>query len=121
LPGHRAQSVSRAIRRGRSASPGRYGSADVLALDDISMLVVGDDDVLIHVHAAGVGPDAWHLMTGLPYMVRLMGNGLRKPKSPVPGWDVAGSVEAVGIDPSRHRLRLPTKADAPDDAPAGDR
>jgi NADPH:quinone reductase-like Zn-dependent oxidoreductase len=76
----------------------RYGSADVLALNDITMPVVGDDEVLIRVHAAGVGPDVWHLMTGLPYLVRLMGVGLRKPKTRVVGRDVAGSVEAVGKD-----------------------
>ena len=76
----------------------RYGSADVLALDDIAMPAVGDDEVLIRVRAAGVGPDVWHLMTGRPYFVRLMGFGLRKPKARVVGRDVAGSVEAVGKD-----------------------
>jgi NADPH:quinone reductase-like Zn-dependent oxidoreductase len=79
----------------------RYGSADVLVLDDIALPVVGDDEILIRVHAAGVGPDVWHLMTGLPYFVRLMGFGLRKPKSRVLGWDGAGSVEAVGKDVSQ--------------------
>ena len=76
----------------------RYGSADVLVLDDVAMPVVGDDEVLIRVRAAGVGPDVWHLMTGLPYFVRLMGLGLRKPKARIPGWDVAASVETVGKD-----------------------
>ena len=76
----------------------RYGSADVLALADIDRPAVGDDDVLIRVRAAGVGPDVWHLMTGRPYFVRLMGVGLRKPKARVVGRDVAGSVEAVGKD-----------------------
>ena len=75
-----------------------YGSADVLELDDIVMPVVANDEVLIRVHAAGVGPDVWHLMTGSPYLVRLMGVGLRKPKSRVLGRDVAGSVEEVGRD-----------------------
>jgi NADPH:quinone reductase-like Zn-dependent oxidoreductase len=74
----------------------RYGSADVLTLDDIDKPAVGDDEVLIRVRAAGVGPDVWHLMTGRPYFVRLMGFGLRKPKARVVGRDVAGSVEAVG-------------------------
>jgi NADPH:quinone reductase-like Zn-dependent oxidoreductase len=74
----------------------RYGSADVLALDDIAVPVAGDDEVLIRVRAAGIGPDVWHLMTGRPYLVRLMGVGLRKPKARVVGRDVAGSVEAVG-------------------------
>ena len=74
----------------------RYGSADVLALADIAMPVAADDEVLIRVRAAGVGPDVWHLLTGLPYLVRLMGFGLRRPKSAVVGRDVAGTVEAVG-------------------------
>jgi NADPH:quinone reductase-like Zn-dependent oxidoreductase len=43
---------------------------DALALDDIDVADVGDDDVLIRVRAAGVGPDVWHLMTGRPYLVR---------------------------------------------------
>ena len=43
----------------------RYGSADVLALNDIAVPVVGDDEVLLRVRAAAAGPDVWHLMTGL--------------------------------------------------------
>jgi NADPH:quinone reductase-like Zn-dependent oxidoreductase len=82
----------------KAMTQARYGSAGVLALDDIAVPVVGDEEVLIRVHAAGVGPDVWHLMTGLPYFVRLMGFGLRKPKNRVPGRDVAGTVEAVGRD-----------------------
>jgi NADPH:quinone reductase-like Zn-dependent oxidoreductase len=81
----------------------RYGSADVLTLGDIDKPALGDDEVLIRVRAAGVGPDVWHLMTGRPYIVRLMGVGLRRPKSRVVGRDVAGSVEAVGADVTRFR------------------
>jgi NADPH:quinone reductase-like Zn-dependent oxidoreductase len=76
----------------------RYGSADVLAVDDIDKPAVGDGEVLVRIRAAGVGPDVWHLMTGRPYFVRLMGFGLRKPKNRVVGRDLAGSVEAVGGD-----------------------
>ena len=72
-----------------------YGSADVLELKDIDIPVVGDADVLIRVHAAGCGPDVWHLMTGMPYMARLA-VGFRRPKVGVRGWDVAGTVEAIG-------------------------
>ena len=74
----------------------RYGSADALGLNDIAMPVARADEVLIRVRAAGVGPEVWHLMTGRPYLVRLMGFGLRKPRVHVVGRDVAGSVEAVG-------------------------
>lgn len=73
-----------------------YGSADVLELRDIEQPVVGAEDVLLQVHAAGVDPGVWHLMTGLPYLVRVIGYGLRKPKVGVRGRDVAGRVEAVG-------------------------
>jgi len=58
--------------------------------------VVGDDDVLVQVRAAGVEIGIWHVMTGMPYLLRVMGFGLRKPKVPVRGRDVAGIVEAVG-------------------------
>ena len=60
-----------------------YGSANVLVLNDIDMPVVGGDEVLLRVHAAGVGPDVWHSMTGRLYLVRLMGGGLRKLKTHV--------------------------------------
>jgi len=79
----------------------RYGSADVLALDDIAVPVAGDDEVLIRVRAAGVGPDVWHLLTGRPYLVRLIGFGLRRPKTRVVGWDVAGTVDVVGTGVTR--------------------
>ena len=72
-----------------------YGSADVLELRVIDDPVIGEKDVLLRVHAAGCGPDVWHLMTGLPYMARLS-IGLRAPKVRVRGWDVAGTVESVG-------------------------
>jgi NADPH:quinone reductase-like Zn-dependent oxidoreductase len=72
-----------------------YGSADVLALREVDDPVVGDDDVLVRVHAAGCGPDVWHLMTGLPYFVRAM-PGFRTVHTRVPGQDFAGRVEAVG-------------------------
>jgi len=75
----------------------RYGSAaEVLALDEVEVPVAGDDEVLIRVRAAGVGPDVWHLLTGRPYLVRLIGFGLRRPKTRVVGWDVAGTVDVVG-------------------------
>jgi NADPH:quinone reductase-like Zn-dependent oxidoreductase len=74
-----------------------YGTTgDVLELRDVVQPVVGPDDVLVRVRAAGVDPGVWHLMAGLPYLVRLMGYGLRRPKKGVRGMDVAGRVEAVG-------------------------
>ena len=73
----------------------RYGSADVLEFRDIEEPAVGENDVLVRVHAAGCGPDVWHLMTGMPYMARLA-IGFRRPKIRVRGWDVSGTVETVG-------------------------
>jgi len=74
----------------------KYGSADILELRDIDKPVVKADEVLVRVHAAGVDPGVWHLMTGLPYLVRIMGYGLRAPKVRIRGRDVAGRVEAIG-------------------------
>jgi NADPH:quinone reductase-like Zn-dependent oxidoreductase len=78
-----------------------YGSPDVLQLKDIDKPEITDDEVLVRVHAAGVGRDVWHIMTGLPYPIRLAGYGLRAPKNPVLGSDVAGVVEAVGKNVTR--------------------
>ena len=75
----------------------RYGSADVLELRDIELPEVGEGEVLVRVRAAGAGPDVWHLMTGQPYMARPM-IGFRAPKQPIRGWDVAGTIEAVGAN-----------------------
>ena len=80
-----------------------YGSADVLELRDIDKPEIADGEVLLRVHAAGVDRGVWHLMTGLPYPIRLAGYGLRVPKTPVPGMDVAGVVEAVGRAVTRFR------------------
>jgi NADPH:quinone reductase-like Zn-dependent oxidoreductase len=78
-----------------------YGSAGVLELRDIDKPEIGDEEVLVRVRAAGVDQGVWHVMTGLPYPIRLAGYGLRAPKTPVLGADVAGVVEAVGKDVTR--------------------
>ena len=77
----------------------RYGEAeDVLRLEETGRPAIGDGEVLLRVHAAGVDRGVWHLMTGLPYAVRLAGYGVRAPKTRVRGREVAGRVEAVGKD-----------------------
>jgi NADPH:quinone reductase-like Zn-dependent oxidoreductase len=78
----------------------RYGTEpeEVLRLDRIDRPVIGEDEVLVRVAAAGVDRGTWHLMTGLPYAVRVAGYGIRAPKTAVPGLDVAGTVEMVGRD-----------------------
>ena len=75
----------------------RYGSPDVLELREIDKPVVTDNDVLVRVRAASVNPLDWHYMRGMPYIVRIKA-GLRKPKATRLGVDVAGQVEAVGIN-----------------------
>jgi NADPH:quinone reductase-like Zn-dependent oxidoreductase len=81
----------------------RYGSADVLEFQDIDEPTVGEDDVLVRVHAAGCGPDVWHLMTGMPYMARVA-IGLRHAQGARPrmgrGWNGRGR--------GRERHGLPT-------------
>jgi NADPH:quinone reductase-like Zn-dependent oxidoreductase len=80
-----------------------YGSADVLKFADIDRPVPKDGEVLIRVHAAGLHRGDWHVMTGLPYLIRLVvpSLGLRRPKVRVRGMDVAGTVEAVGSKVTR--------------------
>ncbi|GAA1531008.1 NAD(P)-dependent alcohol dehydrogenase [Kribbella lupini] len=72
-----------------------YGTADVLHPERIARPEISGSEVLVRVHAAGLDRGTWHLMTGTPYLLRLA-FGLRGPKNPVAGRDVAGTVEAVG-------------------------
>lgn len=79
----------------------RFGSADVLQLQMIERPSISDAEVLIEVHAAGVDRGTEHLMTGLPYLIRVAGYGVAKPKNRVPGLDVAGVVVEVGSEVTR--------------------
>jgi NADPH:quinone reductase-like Zn-dependent oxidoreductase len=79
----------------------RYGSPDDLELREIDRPTVKDDEVLVRVRAASLHPDVWHALRGVPYVLRIMGSGLRGPKNPVPGTDLAGVVEAVGGNVAR--------------------
>src|ERR671923_1365720 len=82
-----------------------YGSTEVLELRDIDKPVPTGDEVLVRVHAAGLDRGVWHVMTGLPYLIRVVVPtlGLRRPKVPVRGMDLAGRVEAVGHNVTRFR------------------
>jgi NADPH:quinone reductase-like Zn-dependent oxidoreductase len=83
----------------RAVVQAEYGSPrEVLSLAEVDRPVPGAGEVLVRVHAAGVDPGVWHLTAGLPYLVRVMGYGLRSPKTRVPGMDLAGRVEVVGSD-----------------------
>jgi NADPH:quinone reductase-like Zn-dependent oxidoreductase len=87
----------------RAVVQDEYGSTDVLRLSEIGRPEIGDDDVLVRVHAAGLHIGDWHLMTGRPYLMRVMGFGFRAPKARVRGMDVAGTVAAVGRNVTRLR------------------
>ena len=80
-----------------------YGGPDVLEFSDIDQPIPNDNEVLVQVQAAGLHRGDWHVMTGLPYLIRLVvpDLGLRKPKVPVRGMDLAGRVEAVGPNVTR--------------------
>jgi NADPH:quinone reductase-like Zn-dependent oxidoreductase len=80
-----------------------YGSAEVLELREIDRPNVGDDEMLVRVRAASVHADVWHVMTGRPYVLRIMGAGLRAPKNLVPGTDLAGQVVSAGTKVTRFR------------------
>jgi NADPH:quinone reductase-like Zn-dependent oxidoreductase len=89
----------------RAITQDTYGSADVLRLAEIDPPTPAADEVLVQVRAAGMDRGTWHVMTGRPYMIRVlgagMGFGLRGPKSRVPGLDTAGTVAAVGAEVTR--------------------
>ena len=84
----------------RAVVQDRYGSADVLRVARVPRPAVADDQVLVRVHAAGLDRGTWHLMTGRPHLLRLA-FGLRRPRNPVPGIDLAGTVVSVGVAVTR--------------------
>jgi NADPH:quinone reductase-like Zn-dependent oxidoreductase len=79
-----------------------YGTPDVLTFEDVESPTIGDDGVLVRVHAASVNPLDWHYTTGTPYLLRLSA-GLRRPKHPIRGVDLAGRVESVGMNVTAFR------------------
>jgi NADPH:quinone reductase-like Zn-dependent oxidoreductase len=81
----------------------KYGSPDNLELREVDKPAAGDDEVMVRVRAASVHPDVWHVVTGRPYVLRLMGAGVFKPRNPIPGTDMSGIVEFVGKNVTRFR------------------
>ena len=80
-----------------------YGSVDVLRFAEIDRPVADVGEVLVRVRAAGVDAGVWHLMLGMPYVMRLAGFGIRAPKSAILGYDLAGHIEAVGAEVTAFR------------------
>ena len=74
----------------------QYGSLDVLKLEEIEKPVLSDNEVLVRVYASSVNYNILVLVSGKPFLSRLMGLGLLKPKDKIPGNDIAGRVEAIG-------------------------
>lgn len=79
----------------RAVVQDRYGPPDVLRVEVIAVPAISDDEVLVEVDAAGLDRGTWHLVTGLPLLARLE-SGIRRPKRPVPAFDVSGTVVRVG-------------------------
>ena len=84
----------------RAVVQDRYGSSEVLRPARVPRPAIADNEVLVQVSAAGLDRGTEHLMTGKPYVMRLF-VGLRRPKNPIPGRDVAGTVAAVGSSVTR--------------------
>lgn len=81
----------------------RYGPPDVLSVRDVQKPVAGDGHLLVQVRAASLHSDVWHVVTGRPFVLRLMGAGFLRPRNPIPGTDMAGIVESVGKGATRFR------------------
>lgn len=84
-----------------------YGSTDVFTLAEIERPRIAEDEVLVRVHAAGLDRGTWHMMTGRPYLLQVIGFGFRRPKNPIPGIDVAGTVAEVGSSVTRFAIGQP--------------
>lgn len=81
----------------------QYGPLEKLVLKEVAKPRPRENEVLVKVRAASVHPDVWHVVTGIPYALRLMGSGFVRPKRIIPGTDMAGIVEAVGGKVTRFR------------------
>ena len=81
----------------------KYGPPSVLELKEVATPTPTDNEVLMRVHAASANPADWHLLRGEPFLVRLMGFGLLRPKNKILGADVAGRIESVGKNVNQFR------------------
>lgn len=80
----------------------KYGSPDVLELEEVEIPVAKDDEVLVRIIGAGINPGDWYLLNGIPYLLRLS-TGLFSPRKKILGLALAGQVEAVGGNVTRFR------------------
>jgi len=82
----------------------KYGSPDVLQLQEVAKPALKDDEVLIKIHAASINSRDWRMMRAKPFFIRLMPGGFLQPKNKILGTDVAGRVEAVGRSVRQFKL-----------------
>ncbi|MGI9596448.1 MAG: alcohol dehydrogenase catalytic domain-containing protein, partial [Acidimicrobiales bacterium] len=82
----------------------RYGGPELLSVSEVDRPRCGPEDVLIRVWAAGLSPGDRAMVTGIPYVNRLAASGVMRPKQAIPGFDVAGVVEAVGRSVTRFEV-----------------
>lgn len=82
----------------------RFGDpGEVIALEEVRRPVAGEGQVLVRVRAASLHPDVWHVVTGRPRVLRIMGGGFLRPKHSILGIDLAGVVEEAGRGVTRFR------------------
>src|SRR5262245_7017308 len=82
-----------------------YGSPEkVLSLEEVEKPEPRDGEVLVRVRAASMHPDVWHVIVGYPAILRLMGNGVRRPRLRIPGTDLSGVIESVGKNATRFKV-----------------
>ncbi len=100
---HEEVAVTAAGETMKAIVQNEYGTdpEDVFRLEEAARPTIGSDEVLVQVRAAGLDRGTWHLMTGQPYLMRVIGFGLRRPRNRVPGLDVAGVVVSVGAEVTR--------------------
>ncbi len=102
---HAASAKPAAAVTMRAVMRDRYGAPEqVLRVVQVPVPTIGADEVLVQVRAAGVDRGVWHIVTGLPYPLRLAGYGVRAPKNPVVGGDLAGVVTNVGSSVTRFHV-----------------
>src|SRR5215831_19914118 len=82
-----------------------YGAPEaVLSVQEVEKPVPKDEEVLIRVRAASMHPDVWHVIVGYPAVLRLMGNGVHRPRLRIPGTDLSGVIESVGKNVTRFKV-----------------
>jgi len=91
----------------------KYGPPEVLALRDVENPRLSENEVLVKIHAASINFGDKALVKGEPFLVRLMGYGLLKPKHAIPGGDMAGRVEAVGRNVKQFQPPMSAKTSSP--------